>query len=359
MTLSPLATTEQKTNDEREPFCSHDCLLKIVRNEESSIDHCPNHTAHGDQSLSHDQFLGLLESQLQGNETVGLTSLGMSGRSGVLYMVRILMTGHCLVAKGYRHEDVGWLQNELAVYERLQALQGKFIPVCCGVVHLPKAYNTTESRAVQHLLLLSWAGETLNARGSGINQFGIDLSALETQLLSGLEQVHEKQVVHGDAERRNMIFDRGSQRLMMVDFERSRLYDNRPPCDSTKSCQKQRRDRKGRRNPCMYCRELRVAREALLVGSPYSTPDNTREATATTNVDANTSSALGAPELDEEDDKEERKISLSKERTLGNKPKAMQTRSDVYERKTRGNQSDLEEHHDLSIWNGRLRRKIA
>ncbi|THV85431.1 hypothetical protein D6D29_02361 [Aureobasidium pullulans] len=225
MTLSPLATTEQKTNDEREPFCSHGCLLKIVRNEESSIDHCPNHTAHGDQSLSHDQFLGLLESQLQGDETFGLTSLVMSGRSGVLYMVRILMTGHCLVAKGYRHEDVGWLQNELAVYERLKALQGKFIPVCCGVVDLPKAYNTTESRAVQHLLLLSWAGETLNARGSGIDQF-------EPQLLSGLEQMHEKQVVHGDAERRNMLFDRESQRLMIVDFERSRLYHNRPPCDS-------------------------------------------------------------------------------------------------------------------------------
>jgi len=345
MTLSPLATTEQKMNDEREPFCSHDCLLKIVRDEESSIDHCPNHTAHGDQSLSHDQFLGLLEFQLQGDETVGLTSLGMSGRSGVLYMVQIVMTGHCLVAKGYRHEDVGWLQNELAVYERLQALQGKFVPVCCGVVDLPKAYNTTESRAVQHLLLLSWAGETLIARGHIIDQFGIDFSALEPQLLSGLEQVHEKQVVHGDAERRNMIFDRGSQRLMMVDFERSRLYDNRPPCDSTKSCQKQRRDKKGRRKPCMYCRELRVAREAVLVGSPYSTPDNTREATATTNVDANTSSALGAPELDEEDDKEE-EFSLSKERTLS-------------KRKTRGNQSDLEEHHDLSIWNGRLRRKIV
>ena len=109
----------------------------------------------------------------------------------------------------------------------------------------------------------------------------------------------------------------------------------------------------------MYCRELRVAKEALLVGSPYSTPDNTREATAITNVYANTSSAIVAPELDEEDDKEERKISLSKERTLGNKPKAVQTRSDVSKRKTRGNQSDLEEHHDLSIWNGRLRRKIV
>ncbi|THY76182.1 hypothetical protein D6C87_03173 [Aureobasidium pullulans] len=238
------------------------------------------------------------------------------------------MTGHCLVAKGYRHEDVGWLQNELAVYERLQALQGKFIPVCCGVVDLPKAYNTTESRAVQHLLLLSWAGETLNARGPVIDQFGIDLSALETQLLWGLEQVHEKQVVHGDAERRNMIFDRESQRLTMVDFERSRL-------------------------------ELRVAREALLVGSPYSTPDNTREATATTNVDANPSSALGAPELDEEDDNEKKKISLSEKRTIESKPEAVQTRSAVSKRKTRGNQSDLEEHHDLSIWNGRLRRKIV
>ncbi|TIA23222.1 hypothetical protein D6C81_03044 [Aureobasidium pullulans] len=352
MTLSPLATTEQKTNDEREPFCSHDCLLKIVRNEESSINHCPNHTAHGDQSLSHDRFLGLLGCQLQGDEPIGLTSLGMSGRTGPDFRDWSPFSCKRLPTRRPR------LQNELAAYERLRALQGEFIPVCCGAVDLPKAYNTTESRAVQHLLLLSWAGETLNARGSVIDQFGIDFSSLEPQLLSGLEQMHEKQVVHGDAERRNMIFDRGSQRLMMVDFERSRLYDNRPPCDSTKSCQKQRRDKKGRRKPCMYCRELRVAKEALLVGSPYSTSDNTREATAITSVDANTSSALGAPELDEEDDKEER-ISLSKERTLGNKPKAVQTRSDVYKRKTRGNQSDLEEHHDLSIWNGRLRRKIV
>lgn len=283
----------------------------------------------------------------------------MSGRSGVLNMVRNLMTGHCLVAKGYRHEDVGWLQNELAVYERLQALQGKFMPVCCGVVDLPKAYNATESRAVRHLLLLSCAGETSNARGSGIDQFGINFPSLEPQLLWGLEQMHEKQVVHGDAERRNMIFDRESQRLMIVDFERSRLYENRPPCVSTKTCQKQRRNKKGGRKPCMYCRELRVAKEALLVGSPYSTPDNTREATAITNVDANPSSALGAPELDEEDDNEKKKISLSEKRTIESKPEAVQTRSAVSKRKTRGNQSDLAEPLDLSTWKGRLRRKIV
>jgi len=79
-------------------------------------------------------------------------------------------------------------------------------------------------------------------------------------------------VVHGDTERRNFLFDRSTQRFMLVDFERSRLYSDRRPCDLGSPCRKTYRDRKSSRKLCMYCREICTAGEALSYESPNTSP---------------------------------------------------------------------------------------
>ncbi|XMA11936.1 hypothetical protein WAI453_004727 [Rhynchosporium graminicola] len=85
--------------------------------------------------------------------------------------------------------------------------------------------------------------------------------------------IHEVQVVRGDPERRNIVFDETSNRIKLVDFERSRIHDDRPPCDPEVSCQNEYKDNKGRKKLCTYCRDSWIAEEALLVGSPSSSPE--------------------------------------------------------------------------------------
>uniref|UniRef100_A0A2D3V9S7 Protein kinase domain-containing protein n=1 Tax=Ramularia collo-cygni TaxID=112498 RepID=A0A2D3V9S7_9PEZI len=257
-------------------------------------DLCPNKAVHDHQQSESDPLIQLpsdplahfLSEQLQASKPIedNLLALGKSGRTSELYAVRIMKTGHSLVAKSFHQNDHEWLQNEVAVYKQLQSLQGQVIPVYCGSLRLSQPVISTQGKEFHHLLLLSWSGNSLNRRRQTEPQ---ELALkLKPQLMSAMRDIHKSQVVHGDPERRNILYDQISGRVMLVDFERSRMYSNRPPCDSTKPCQKSRKDGRGRRKLCTYCRDIWVAEDALLVGSPNSSPElEYKEDTANQNHD--------------------------------------------------------------------------
>ncbi|KEQ68360.1 hypothetical protein M436DRAFT_68223 [Aureobasidium namibiae CBS 147.97] len=247
------------------PYCSHDCLLQASHPECSHASICPNSAAHDGHTLASDSLVNLLEDQLRSsrpNDT-GLTPLGKSGRLGILYKVHLHKTGHRLVAKGFRKTDLQWLLREESVYDRLQRYQGTSIPVYCGTIYLDKSINQPAVDEIHYLLLLSWAGEALEDTDIDHEDLIAVDAMVEPQLLSLLRGMHELQVVHGDTVRRNYLYDANAQRFMLVDFELSRLYNNRPPCNTGLSCQKTRRDNKGRQKPCMYCGEKLKAVEEL------------------------------------------------------------------------------------------------
>jgi hypothetical protein len=275
--VSCFANTIPHGEEDDVAFCTHECLLHLLHGEPQSSNRCPNQAAHGYQQAESNRVVQLLAEQLKAVKPGrnGLAPLRKSGRSGVLYRVRLFKTGHCLVAKGYQHSDYEWLQNEIAVYDRLRSLQSEVLPVYCGVLRLSDTMISANGRTIQHLLLLSWAGHALGDDRQDRHQYQMMATRLKPQLLSGLKAIHETQVIHGDPERRNMVLDEDSGRLMMVDFERSRMYSGRLPCDPTKTCQKRYRDKKSRQRPCSYCRELRVAEDDLFLGSSSPTPEPT------------------------------------------------------------------------------------
>lgn len=261
-------------------YCSHDCLMNNKKPDRLTIQTCPNQAFHDDQGFATKLFTQLLAAQLSSTDSndSGLTLLGKSGRSGVLYKVHLRQTGHCLVAKSYKNEDLKWLQNELSVYDRLQDLQGIHIPVCCGAFHFQQPVKEAGGRFIQHLLLLSWAGEGLSSGNVDYGATQAMEAQVRPQLMSALRQIHEFQVVHGDTERRNFLFDQSAQRFILVDFERSRLYSGRSPCNPDEPCRKTYRDKKGRRKLCMYCREMWAAGEALSYESPGPSPGSSSKA---------------------------------------------------------------------------------
>lgn len=257
------------------PYCTHACLLHYQQNIHLPNNQCSNQSLHTHQQSGPDPLVQLLSDQLAAatdGSRNGLTSLGPRARSGEYFKVHIFRTGHCLAAKGIEPIDQSWIENEIAVFERLHDLQGQAVPVFCGVLPLASTITAPSGRPISHLMLHSWAGELIgeDARHDEA-EIQAMLPILKPRLLSAVEAIHTAQVVHGNAERHSLVLDKVAQRIIVVDFERSRIYTDRPPCDTASSCKKTYRDQKGRRKLCMYCRELWIAGESLVVRS--SAPD--------------------------------------------------------------------------------------
>ncbi|KAF3760063.1 hypothetical protein M406DRAFT_269932 [Cryphonectria parasitica EP155] len=206
------------------PYCSHQCLFGLAYGR--PIDQsCPNAARHGSTHISQATFLQLLRAQLakdRGSDADAVP-LYLSGAVGALFKVRLSAYGYTLVAKGVERRYLRRLRHEEQIYDRLRPVQGKHVPVCLGLIELVLPYYF-DCRVFRHFLVLSWAGRPL---------FSCIGLLEEAQLISAVKSafasLHQLQVLHGDAEARNLTYD---QNIMIVDFERAELY-NRQPLGST------------------------------------------------------------------------------------------------------------------------------
>ena len=116
------------------------------------------------------------------------------------------------------------LDHEQEIYQHLEPLQGRGVPVCLGRVDLSHPYRF---RVVpfQHFLLLSWAGTALH-NPIVIHQIqsqGRGRMYWEDQLTQILNAVRRQGVIHGDIREANVLWDADSQQFCLLDFERSQL----------------------------------------------------------------------------------------------------------------------------------------
>ncbi|ROT39292.1 hypothetical protein SODALDRAFT_339678 [Sodiomyces alkalinus F11] len=197
------------------PFCTQQCLLGLAYGE--PVDRqCPNAIQHGLEHISRLAFLRLMKNQLETDRgsDADCIPLHLSGSRGTLFKLRLSSHGYTLVAKGVESLDRKCLQHESDIYDQLQAIQGKHIPVCLGIVDLdlPQYYD---SGVYTHLLFLSWAGQPL-FDGDQAQMPGV---AEKVDMI--LEQMHKLGVLHRDADPRNMLWDPVSGNVMAVDFERA------------------------------------------------------------------------------------------------------------------------------------------
>lgn len=118
--------------------------------------------------------------------------------------------------------DIGHLLQESKVYNQLRPLQGNCIPVCLGTSNLKLPYYY-DCGVYVTMLFLSWAGRPLYQYLNPENEKDV----LE-EATSALKALHNLQVLHKDAEPRNMLWDEHRGRLMLVDLERADIQ-TRPP----------------------------------------------------------------------------------------------------------------------------------
>jgi tRNA A-37 threonylcarbamoyl transferase component Bud32 len=118
--------------------------------------------------------------------------------------------------------DIDHLLQESKVYNQLRSLQGNCIPVCLGIstLELPYYYDCG---VYVSMLFLSWAGRPLYQYINRENENDVLVEAA-----SALKALHSLQVLHKDAEPRNMLWDEHRGRLMLVDLERAEIQTRSP-----------------------------------------------------------------------------------------------------------------------------------
>jgi hypothetical protein len=145
--------------------------------------------------------------------------LYLSGSVGALFKVRLSAFGYTLVAKGVEGPDLKRLQHEKKVYDHLRSIQGEYVPVCLGLTDLALPFYY-DGGVYRHILLLSWAGRPLPRCTDQI-----DKTRVIVAVAAAFESLHRLQVLHGDAEARNITYDEGP---MIVDLERAKIRAREP-----------------------------------------------------------------------------------------------------------------------------------
>ncbi|OBT85169.1 hypothetical protein VE02_05617 [Pseudogymnoascus sp. 03VT05] len=207
------------TRIENRPYCTQKCLLGLAIG--SALDEqCPNLRDHGNRHIKRSTFLRLIRIQLARDRSnkADCKPLYVKGARGAIFKIRLSSHGYTLVAKGMEEHDIDYLAQERKVYNHLSSLQGECIPVCLGTSNLKLPYYY-DCGVYVTMLFLSWAGRPLHQYINPANENGVIERA--TSALKGL---HSLQVLHNDAEPRNMLWDEHRNKFMLVDLERAEIY---------------------------------------------------------------------------------------------------------------------------------------
>ncbi|KAL9012895.1 MAG: hypothetical protein Q9173_002372 [Seirophora scorigena] len=204
------------------PYCTQRCILGLVHR--SALDPCcPHVEAHrrggsSNHPMDKGQVRTLLQQQLNRSLDFNCTDLQIYGSRSMLFKVTLASHGYTVIAKGTRDVFVEDLRHEQRMYDRLSSMQGKYIPVHLGNIDLARPWYDCGGVRVIHMLLLAYGGiriDQVNELDKG-RDLGAHLSSFQNKLAS-------YGVRHGDLVNRNILWDTETQRIMIIDFERSTI----------------------------------------------------------------------------------------------------------------------------------------
>lgn len=210
----------------KKPYCTQDCLAGLTRG--SDLDwNCPNIDLHRKfmdnrkHALSREEFVTLVQKQLEEDLDVDCEPLYTQGWRGALFRITLASHGYVFVAKGTVQRNVRYLKRESKIYHHLESLQGTAIPVYLGNIDLVHCYHYDFRVNIVHMLLMSWGGEPVFDM--------IDWKAV----LDTINEVRAAGVDQGDVAESNMLWNAEKQRYMLIDFERACYIKSTKPQPST------------------------------------------------------------------------------------------------------------------------------
>jgi len=171
--------------------------------------------------------------------------------------VRLSKCGYTLVAKGVEGVDYARQQHENKIYDRLQAIQGKHVPVCLGSIDFSPTVLLQQWRLqALHVYELGWR-PLFDC--SKVHQ----ASGLVKEVTRIFKAVHRQGVFRRDAEACNILYDAHRGTFMVVDFERAEFRGRQTlgaKCSNTQN-RKRKRGVALKREKDDFARELDSALE--------------------------------------------------------------------------------------------------
>jgi len=204
-------------------FCTQECLLGLQQGGLLD-DACPNVLEHckGQQTDKHlitaTRLVNLLKEQLDIDVDHSCEPFGTCGASGAPFRIRCDSHGYTVVGKGTTSRLWGTVSREADFYHILRSVQGSAIPVFLGSIDLKQTYFLHGAGEIQHMLLMGWGGEPLTdaqmeAMSSAIRQSNVEICKLGVR--------------HGDLRAENMLWNSMLNRVLLIDFHKSVLFDMR------------------------------------------------------------------------------------------------------------------------------------
>ena len=209
--------TQDSSSDgnQHRQYCTQNCLLGLVQRLALDKD-CPNVKLHrqGKKGRTHllnkEQFSGLIQRQLAVDRDHNLRELKQQGFRGTLFQITLASHGYTCVGKATREVYVPALQHEGKIYDRLQSIQGKRIPVYLGNIDLKRPWHDLHVRLI-HMLLMSWGGERVD-KVYGVKDMEMEIKRFE-------ESLRHLGVRHNDLIPENILWDQRIESTIFIDFE--------------------------------------------------------------------------------------------------------------------------------------------
>ena len=216
---------ENKKQHQTRPYCTQKCLLGICH--KLPLDKsCPNHAQHPRQGNRHTvdlpQFTELVKVQLYEELDMDCEPLGIQGARGALFKISLASHGYVFVAKGTVEAFLPDLRHEGKVYQHLDQLQGKFVPVYLGNIDMARCYYLTIGVRIIHMLLMSWAGECMEG-----DDYEWGAGNFSSEVKRTVTRVERAGVSQRDVRPPNMLWNEENNRPMLIDFERSVIHQSR------------------------------------------------------------------------------------------------------------------------------------
>ncbi|OAA63403.1 phosphotransferase-like protein [Niveomyces insectorum RCEF 264] len=247
-------------------YCTQTCLLGLKTG--SRLDpRCPNverhrggrdgtkNTTNERHAISADELRVLLVQQLAADldhDCDNLERYGMYGAIGALFRLTLRTHGYCFLGKGVQRPHQERLAGEAAIYDQLEACQGRAVPVSLGMVALEEEYWTECGAHISHMLLLSFAGNSLwhyqqhwsgrptaMAATATATTLTMDRRRINAEVEQTLRELASHGVEHGDAFDRNMVWNEEQQRIMAIDFDHAVVRQ----IDEARQAEKRRADK--------------------------------------------------------------------------------------------------------------------
>ena len=220
-------SSQSRRHDAR--FCTLRCLRGL---QDGGLldDRCPNvkhHRRDLDDSkhpIDADRLVRLLKEQLDEDLDSNCTPFGQFGQAGAPFKVTCNVYGYTVVGKGVTS---GWwaeVAREAQFYRILRKAQASATPVFLGTVDLAEVYfihDKEEIREIRHMLIMGWGGEHPTPTE-------MDLDVIRQQISRSRREIERLGVIHQDLRRENILWNAELDRILIIDFHRSKLASQPP-----------------------------------------------------------------------------------------------------------------------------------